>query len=230
MLLTSTRVGIVVSAFALSGCGSALFGGGAVGYDAQGCVEGGLRRAQDPTLVREAMSTFDLACQSGDASACSAMGVIYETGVGVPADGPLAHQYFVRACVAGNQRGCVNRALLELDGVRWGTPPDKVAIAHARDTLLTACEKGEASGCAHMGKLMVKNEKNAIDVAAGQNLLQRACEANDADACFELAELAPKTASRPAQETLELYVKACVAGHEPACRRLSAAPERVAIR
>lgn len=229
MLLTSTRLGLLMSAFALSGCGSALFGGGAVGYDSQGCVEGGLRRAQDPELVREAMATFDLACQSGDASACSAMGVIFETGVAAPADGPRAHQYFVRACTAGNQRGCVNKAMLELDGARWGTPPDKTAIAHARNTLLTACEKGEASGCSHMGKLMVKNDKNPIDRASGQTMLERACEANDADACFELAELVP-TSERPAQETLELYVKACVAGHEPACRRLSSEPERVAIR
>lgn len=223
---TLVRAGLVLCCGWSAGCGSALFQSGAVGYDAQGCVETSLRRQTSPALAREAVPTFASACQSGDAAACSAMGVVWEIGLDRPIDLAQAHAHYARACAAGNQRGCVNMAELDLRPVP-GAATDLLAVAHAHALLFTACDKGEASGCTRLGARLVKNDKDAYARDSGRRMLVKACDADDPEACFQLAELAPK-AEQASRATLELLVRSCVAGHEVACSRLAGKPAHVA--
>jgi TPR repeat protein len=101
----------------VTGCGSvdlfqAPVGSGKTRYDAQECVEHGLRYAPDPEGVREATVAFADACQEGEAAACSALGVMYELGRGFAVDTARARELYGAACSAHNARGCANLAAL----------------------------------------------------------------------------------------------------------------------
>jgi TPR repeat protein len=81
---------------------------GGVPYDAQECVEHALRSEPDPATVRDAVVAFTGACQAGEAASCSALGVMYELGRGVPASVPRALSLYGSACEAHNLRACAN--------------------------------------------------------------------------------------------------------------------------
>jgi TPR repeat protein len=101
-----------------SGCSDGLFDRpvnvDGTSYDAQGCAEHALRNHPDPQAVRASAVAFTRACDDGEAAACSALGVIYEVGLGVAPDPSRAQFLYEAACTAHNRRGCMNlRALHE---------------------------------------------------------------------------------------------------------------------
>jgi TPR repeat protein len=81
---------------------------GALSCDAQESVELALRRHPDPEAVRDAVVTFSEACKEGQAASCSAMGVMYELGLGVRMDTGRARALYGVACGARNFRACEN--------------------------------------------------------------------------------------------------------------------------
>jgi TPR repeat protein len=83
---------------------------GGLSYNAQDCVEHALRNHPDTETVREARTAFSDACKNGEAAACSAVGVMYEVGVGVPMDTRRARELYGTACEAHNARACENLA------------------------------------------------------------------------------------------------------------------------
>jgi TPR repeat protein len=210
------KVAVLVALFA-SGCSSNLFGRGP--YDAQSCVEESLRRNPKNPEAREAAAVFAEACKLGDAAACSVHGLMLELGAGVPSDAPQARALYAKACSAQNQRACANLSRLELQ-----TATDVVDIAQAQNRLLIACEEGEASACAFAGSLSSSTQDRDPETTAA--LLTKACNRGQTSACYDLAE-ATRTGAPPSVAEIELYVKACLGGHEPACKKL--APTRVTV-
>lgn len=99
-------------------CGSAMTFSNNGSFDQQRCVEEALRRRPKLSEVGDAVSLFRTNCNLGDSAACSALGVMYEVGVGKPADAKHAGKLFTKACVGKNQLGCENLAkLLELRAI-----------------------------------------------------------------------------------------------------------------
>ncbi len=217
---------LALSGGALSGCGASMFAGVGAGYDQQGCVEEALRRGADAATAKTAANEFELGCKTGDAAACSALGVVFETGVGRPQDARQARGLYAKACSAKNQRGCVNLAKLEIASAQGA---GDLALAHER--LFLACELGEPSGCAAMGERLRRGAGVPRDLEKADRMLDRGCAAGNAEACYALGDLREVDEASPAhnQAAITLFVKSCVAGHEPACRRLSPSA-RVAAR
>lgn len=197
------------------------------GHDAQACVEEALRRSPSAEHIRRAAPELQLACRAGDAGGCSALGVLAELGLGRSPSRTVARGLYARACEGGNARGCVNLGKLDLasDPALHGERASRMFAA--------ACDAGEASGCAALGQLRASGQTVARDVTAAAGLFGKACAKGSVVACYELAELHRTVdgvnSRRPVEamdrmRMVELYVKACVAGHAPACARLETPP------
>lgn len=214
----------------LSGCGSSLFSN-ADGYDQQACVEEAMRQRPDAKLAAAAAPELELGCRAGEAAACSALGVVYELGLGREQDKGMARGLYLKACTANNQRGCVNAANLDI-----AANASEGMVAHAREMLFSACEAGEPSGCTAIGTHLAKGEGVPQDLEKAGRMFAKGCDGGSAEACYGLAELQrasePVLAAGSAKPSglIELYVKACVAGHQPACKRIAPPPMRVAVR
>lgn len=219
-----TAVWSLLFAVPLSGCGAGLFAT-ADGYDRQACVEEALRHRPDAKLAAAAAPELELGCRAGDAAACSVLGVTYELGLGHDQDISLARGLYFKACTAKNERGCVNSANLEIAQHR-----SPAAVAHAREMLWLACEAGEPSGCASMGAQLAKGDGVPRDLEQAGRMFAKGCDGGSAAACYGLAELERGSDAKPQAALMELYVKACVAGHQPACKRITSPPMRVAAR
>lgn len=214
---------ISVSLITLSGCAPRLFEKShfefsTEEYDSQGCVEDALRRHPDTALTAAAASDLEPACAAGEAASCSALGVLAETGQGVPRDLARAARLYASACGDGNARACVNLSRLQLSGM--------VAVSDhvtARARLLSACNDGEVTGCEELGKhLAHRSQRGSPERRLARALLDRACTRQRGEACYELALIDAPPGAPPSAWTLELFAKACVAGHAAACERLDA--------
>ena len=220
LLVSLTLTGLLGSS-GLVGCGgvaSANLGPTGAGLDPQVCVEAALRGHPDPEVVRDALYQFSDGCDRGDAASCSALGVIYERGVSVPADPRRAVELFERACSEGNDPGCTNLARAYVSGV--GVSRDE---ARAEGLLVTPCFAGHAAACGELGSLYAHGRTLERDPRRAWSLLERGCLGGHADSCFDLAELF-ETAVLPdgGGRARELYGRACASGVEAACARLDA--------
>jgi TPR repeat protein len=199
------------SVCSLIGCVDSSFGGAAPGYDQQACLERALRRAPDPETVARASEAFKKECREGGAEACSALGVMNEIGVGVPANAPRAVLLYKRACSAGNARGCANLGIAQAEGI--GSPRD--ALAGAR-LLEPACYHGDARACLYLARLHDAGEGASKDSVLAAQLLELACGGDEAAACVALGDARAKAG----QPSTEFYDKACSLGNAVACTRL----------
>jgi len=199
------------------------------GHDAQACFEEALLRTPREAYSQRAANQLEQACRAGDAGGCSALGLLSELGLGRPQSVVTARGLYARACEGGNARGCVSLGKLELASDP-STHGQRVSRVFA-----DACDGGEASGCAALGQLHLRGEVVARNPPEASRLFGKACSKGSVVACYELGEL-ERTAEAPvATRLVELYVKACVGGHQPACARLdsraqSKLPTRIASR
>ena len=211
--MTRAKLELLVGAlFVLcSGCTKTLFKANSA-YDSQACVEEALRRNPTNPDAVDAAAVFAKACGERDAAACSVHGLMLELGAGVTEDRGQARALFTQSCGEGNPRACANLSRLELRFVK-----DPGGIAVATDRLLVACDEGEPSACAEAAALV--DARTDRDPEKTRALLERACQRGQTKACFDLAERS--SGHDPADPVrLELYVRACVGGHEPACAQL----------
>jgi hypothetical protein len=199
----------------VTGCATSSFGGAAPGYDQQACLERALRRAPDPETVARASRAFMAECRDGGAQACSALGVMNEIGVGVPANQAHAVVLYERACAAGNTRGCANLGVARLMGI--GGPQDVVAGARL---LEPACERGDARACVHLARLHATGEAVSNDPVLAAQLFGRACTGEEASACVALGDI--RAGAGNAGAAAALYGEACALGDTTGCGRLEA--------
>jgi len=200
----------------MTGCASSMLAPASPGYDTQGCVEDALRRSSDQELALEASSQFRQACDESDWAACSALGVISESGAAGAHDDREASRLYARGCDGGNARSCVN----------LGKLLERVSLGESNATRINAlfadaCDRGEAFGCAALGHALAHGDARSRDRAI--ELLGNACRDGRSEACFDLAEL-ERRGSMPTAVALEHYTKACVAGNALACQRLDPDP------
>lgn len=205
---------LVATTFSITGCGQAAFSDASTGYDQQGCIENALRRAPSKGLLPASAARFRDACGGGEAASCSALGVMHELGLGMPADPARAAALYDEACVAGNARGCVNLGAALSRGA--GVARDDV---RARKLFSSACQGGEVSGCAQLGRLIVASGTE-LDARYARELLDQACNAAETSACVALAEL--HVGAGRSRDALVAYTKACMSGEQLACKHMDA--------
>jgi len=198
----------------LGGCVRA-FGDAGSHYDEQACIENALRRHPSVELTVAAARKFSAACRDDEAASCSALGVMYELGEGVPRDAARALVLYEKACADDNERSCVNLGAALSRGV--GTTQDE----HRAGLLLSkACDAGEMLGCAILGQALLERiPRGPTDFARGRSLLERACAARERAACADLGDLLSDLHRH--DEALRAYAQACLAGDDAACRRMN---------
>jgi uncharacterized protein len=196
------------------GCAES-FGGAMPGYDQQACAERALRRAPNAYTVAEAVRAFRADCLQGGAEACSALGVMNEVGVGLPANAPHAVALYTRACQAGNTRGCANLGVAKVQGI--GVVRDAVAGARL---LVPACDLGDARACAYLGRMYATGDGVVADASKAAQLFDVACLKEEGSACTSLGDLRAGEGGRGAAD--ELYGKACSLGDADGCKHFDA--------
>jgi TPR repeat protein len=179
-------------------------------YDEQGCVEHALRSGPDPDTVAAARVAFEKACIEGRPEACSALGVVYEVGLGVPSDPVRAVELYDLACRSGNVRGCTNLAVARVEGI--GGLRDERAGAAMLDS---SCDRGDARACLYLGRLHDAGDAPPAERALAARLLEFACDGQEAGACVARAESLARAGRYG--DALAFYGKACSLGDARAC-------------
>lgn len=152
-------------------------------HPTQLCAEDSVR-AQRAPLPEGAPAELAATCETGDARACSVLGVMYEVGRGAPMDRARAATLFGWACEQGNLRGCVNLGRLEL--LEGTTNEALVATTRRFDAI---CQQGSAEACYWLGLVKRASATEPAERAVAELLFTRSCAAGYSDACFELGLL-----------------------------------------
>ncbi|MDO9016185.1 MAG: tetratricopeptide repeat protein [Deltaproteobacteria bacterium] len=132
------------------------------------------------TNVPRAAVLYQIACDRGDAIACTTLGVRLSVGRGLPRERDRGLVLLERGCRARAWGACT-----QLGAAWWsgdGRPHDP-----ARAVLLFrgACETGDLLACAWAGLATRSGVGTARDVAAGDRALMRVCDAGDDIACAD---------------------------------------------
>jgi hypothetical protein len=158
------------------------------------------------------------ACDDGDASSCTDLGLMYAAGRGgLTKDEPRAVTLFQRACNAGNMRGCTNLGLSYETG-RGGLPKSEArgVALHQR-----ACDGGDMRGCTNLG-LSYETGRGGLpkSEARAMALHQRACDAGDGLGCLRLGVMYRSGRGGFPQDeahAVALFQRACDAGNARGC-------------
>ncbi|MBU1653470.1 MAG: DUF2610 domain-containing protein [Gammaproteobacteria bacterium] len=110
-------------------------------------------------------------CQNGNAQACYHVGQVYQ----IADSGPMARQFYAKACDAGHAGGCLNPGTMHYEGE--GGPVNKY---EARILVEKACDKGEASGCFNLGLSHGMGEGGPVDKRQARRFYAKACDKGDA--------------------------------------------------
>ena len=152
-------------------------------------------------------------CDTGEAAACTLLGIRYAAGDGVPRDDAKAREYLESACAEKDPQGCYELAL------SWGDETSKVArytIAcdanlyaacanlgvkynhgqgvtadpvRARELAEKACTGGDTVGCANLGSYLRTGNGGPKDLDRAVKLSRQACDGNNGQSCARLAEM-----------------------------------------
>lgn len=96
---------------------------------------------------------YKKACDSGNAVACSKLGLIYYAGRGIEQDDLKALGFFRKACAGDDTRSCVFLGFMYHNGLGIKRDDLKAAELYAK-----ACNGGDELGCNKLGILYAQNE------------------------------------------------------------------------
>jgi hypothetical protein len=183
-----------VLALAIAGCGGELsLGGGAQEppvYEAHPAPPDPIEVAAKPCKFGDLMRCMDQ-CQEGTASACNALGVMYEYGRSTAVDPATASGFYARACDREYAPGCTNLAWLYSLG--RGVPRDAAEalnlFTRAFDQSRLACRRGDGHGCLMAGELLLQGQVTTSDENEELAMFQAACEKGEPRGCDYAATL-----------------------------------------
>jgi TPR repeat protein len=176
-----------LAALALVACGGEM-GLGAVRQESLPQVH---ERAPDAIEIAAKPCKFgDIArcmdqCQDGTASACNALGVVYEYGRSTAVDPTIASGFYARACDEEYAPACTNLAWLYSlgRGVPRDTQQALLLFTRAFDQSRLACHRGDGKGCLMAGELLLRGQVTAPDENEEVALFDAACNAGERQGC-----------------------------------------------
>lgn len=121
--------------------------------------------------------------EAGDAAAQTLLGVLYETGRGLPQDAELAASWYQLAANNGDTRAALRYGLMLLNGL--GVAQDKVK---AGDMFEIAANAGIPEAIYNLAGLYRTGEGRPLDPDRALELLEKAADLDDVDARFQLAD------------------------------------------
>jgi TPR repeat protein len=186
-LAFAATVALAFAALTLGACGGEL----GLRAEQQGSVPYVAHAASDPIEVAAKPCKFgDVErcmdqCQEGAASACNALGVIYEYGRSATVDPTIASGFYARACDKEYAPGCTNLAWLYSlgRGVPRDTQQAMLLFTRAFDQSRLACHRGDGHGCLMAGELLLQGQVTSSDENEEVALFQAACEQGESRGC-----------------------------------------------
>jgi uncharacterized protein len=141
-------------------------------------------RSYDQRDFERAADLYQDACDDGEASACTRLGLMYGLGEGVARSPKKAADLYRKACDGNDARGCGSLGQVTLDG-------NGVAKNERRaDELFDkACRAGHPAACAEHGVSLWRGRGALRDAARAKGLLERSCGAGFGRGCFYLGVL-----------------------------------------
>lgn len=155
-----------------------------------------------------------IACDGGDAPACTALGAAYLTGDGVPVDRFRASQLFRKGCDGDHAHGCMFLAEAHRKGEGAGADQGLAA-----DLYTKACELGDGLACRSVGDLYILGNQYGTDGRTAGLWYQMGCELGDGQACtaaglwMERGDVMRADPVKAAQ----LFQLGCERGHPRGC-------------
>lgn len=165
-----------------------------------------------------ALAQFAVACDTGNAEACGAVGYMYIQGEGVQASGARAAAPLATACDGGIAIACGRLGLLYDKGSGVG-----VNKARAFALFNGACARSDMPSCYNLGRLYESGQGTATDTAQAAALYQRACTAGMADGCSSIGMMYANGLhfARSEAQAETFFKSACSKGSNEGCQRLA---------
>ncbi len=184
----------------------------------QECVEAALRGDPDTASLPGALSRFTRGCDTGDPAACSALGVMYETGHQVPMSASRAFELYDAACKADNDVACVNLGVAYANGL--GT---RVNAHKAVALFKLGCDGGSERACTELASMHARGDGVARNPQLAAGLLQTACHNGQPESCYRLAVMFEGGTLGPdPARSLGMYEMSCAFGKRLGCERVNA--------
>jgi TPR repeat protein len=157
---------------------------GNLAYEAHPAAPDPTEVAAKPCKYGDVMRCMDQ-CQEGTASACNALGVIYEYGQNTSVDPTIASGFYARACDKEYAPGCTNLAWLYSlgRGVPHDTQQAMLLFTRAFDQSRLACRRGDGRGCLMAGELLLQGQVTSSDDDEELAMFQAACAQGEARGC-----------------------------------------------
>jgi len=155
-----------------------------------------------------AVSLMKQVCEYKDKDACKILGMIYLYGmVGVIKDEKIAFKYYDKACKLNDFESCSAKSQYELSQMKI----DRTDYAKEAQTNRAACDKGDAAGCAALGRLHWLGKGVRQDYNKAKELLEFAISKDNISAYYYLAGLYSDSQSGliNLEKAKEYYEKAC---------------------
>lgn len=110
--------------------------------DAASCIKIAARLDTASTELPKVEELYERACDAGNADACASVGLMYQNGRGVAADGLHAFVFYKQACDANSASACLHVAQMYQTGTVLHEDSDKASEYRKR-----ACKLGSQAGC-----------------------------------------------------------------------------------
>jgi TPR repeat protein len=168
--------------------------------------------------LADALDLYEDGCDDGRAASCYRLGLLYDTGRGLPAADPVrGRELFERACQGGSFAACS-----KLSGSLLSGTSVEADVQRGLDLAGKACTGGSAAGCVHLAQAHAEGWGLPKDDIQALGLYLEACNMGDAVGCFNsglryeaLRGQSPQNGLR----ALVTYELACDQGDPAACTK-----------
>ena len=126
---------------------------------------------------------YQKAAATGNILAAYNLGVAYRDGIGTPANGALAAQWFERASLAKDNLGAFNLAVMLDEGTQIPEDNGKAAQFYT-----LAADRGNVDAMVNLGLMLESGEGMPADTAAATAMFSKAAEKGDAFAQGKIAQ------------------------------------------
>ena len=170
-----------------------------------------------PAAAQDAETLYHRACEQGDASACSVLALMFETGEGVTRDLERAAGLYRRACELDDMEACTILGSMYHRGA--GVPRDLVRAVSLHER---SCDGGEPIGCESLGFMYEEGTGVIVDHTRAAAAYRAACEDGLASGCNRIGMMLQSGSGVAADPVaaLELFTRACDGGELTACVNL----------
>lgn len=165
----------------------------------------------------DAAPLLQFACKGNFGAACTVLGWLYRSGLGVARDDRQAVALFRQACDAGHMRGCNDLGYMHENGFGVGKDEDE-----AVELFRKACDGNEPLGCENLGNMYEAGRGIGMDLRQAASFYSKACDGGLSAGCTSdaLAFASGKGVGKDLGQAVTLLRRACNGADAQGCSDL----------